>query len=196
MSDNALVYIHGKGGTASAAEAFKPLFPEYEIFGFDYKAENPWEAEPEFREYIKEYGPLTVIASSLGAYFLMISDVGSMIKKAFFVSPIVDMERLIKDMMTGANVREEELNEKGIISISEDMILSWDYLSWVREHPVTWNVQTCILYGERDHLQSIDTMRGFAESINADLTVMPNGEHWFHTEEQIEFREKWLNKSK
>ena len=72
MSDNALVYIHGKGGTASAAEAFKPLFPEYEIFGFDYKAENPWEAEPEFREYItaldKEYGPLTVIASSLGAY--------------------------------------------------------------------------------------------------------------------------------
>jgi pimeloyl-ACP methyl ester carboxylesterase len=199
MSDNALVYIHGKGGTASAAETFKPLFTEYEIFGFDYKAEKPWEAEPEFREYIttlyKEYGPLTVIASSLGAYFLMISDVGSMLKKAFFVSPVVDMECLIKDMMTGANVTEEELKEKGIISISEDMILSWDYLSWVREHPIAWNVQTCILYGERDHLQSVETMRKFAESINADLTVMPNGEHWFHTEEQIEFREKWLKAS-
>ena len=48
MSDNALVYIHGKGGTANAAETFKTLFPEYEIFGIDYKAENPWEAEPEF----------------------------------------------------------------------------------------------------------------------------------------------------
>lgn len=68
------------------------------------------------------------------------------------------------------------------------------YLSWVKEHPVTWNVQTSILYGERDHLQSIDTMRGFAEAINADITVMPNGEHWFHTEEQTEFREKWLTK--
>ena len=200
MSDNALIYIHGKGGTASAAETFKPLFPEYEIFGFDYKAEKPWETEPEFKEYFKtlykEYGPLTVIASSIGAYFLMISNVCDMITKAFFVSPIVDMERLIKDMMAGANVTDEELNEKGIISVSEDMILSWDYLSWVRKHPVTWNVQTCILYGERDHFQSIETMKRFAKSINADLTVMPNGEHWFHTDEQVNFREKWLNKHK
>ncbi|MBQ3797842.1 MAG: hypothetical protein II842_16460 [Butyrivibrio sp.] len=37
-------------------------------------------------------------------------------------------------------------------------------------------------------------MRGFAEAINADITVMPNGEHWLHTEEQTEFREKWLTK--
>ncbi|SEA07110.1 hypothetical protein SAMN02910384_00786 [Pseudobutyrivibrio sp. ACV-2] len=43
MADKALVYIHGKGGTASASEQFKSLFPDCDIYGFDYKSEYPWE---------------------------------------------------------------------------------------------------------------------------------------------------------
>ncbi len=35
-------------------------------------------------------------------------------------------------------------------------------------------------------------MQTFAEAVGADLTVMPNGEHWFHTDEQTEFRNRWL----
>lgn len=30
------------------------------------------------------------------------------------------------------------------------------------------------------------------ESHNANLTVMENGEHWFHTEEQVTFLDKWI----
>ncbi len=26
----------------------------------------------------------------------------------------------------------------------------------------------------------------------AELTVMPNGEHWFHTEEQMQFLDRWI----
>ena len=33
MKDKALVYIHGKGGTASASEQFKSLFPNYDPKG-------------------------------------------------------------------------------------------------------------------------------------------------------------------
>lgn len=33
----------------------------------------------------------------------------------------------------------------------------------------------------------------FAKSTGADLTVMPGGEHWFHTDEQTEFRNGWLD---
>ncbi len=43
---------------------------------------------------------------------------------------------------------------------------------------------------------AFDTMKAFAELVDADLTVMPNGEHWFHTDEQNEFRENWLKKHK
>jgi pimeloyl-ACP methyl ester carboxylesterase len=200
MMDKALVYIHGKGGTASASEYFKPLFPKYDTYGFDYKSENPWDAETEYKEYFeklsKEYASITVIASSLGAYFLMISGVNDMIQKAFFVSPIVNMERLIKDMMARANVSDEELENKKIIQLSEYEILSWEYLSWVRKHPIDWKVPTYILYGEKDNFQSMETITEFAESANANLTVMPGGEHWFHTDEQLEFRLNWINKYK
>ncbi len=200
MSDKALVYIHGKGGTASDSEYFKPLFPEYDIYGFDYISENPWEAESEYKDYFcglaDKYSSITVFASSLGAYFLMISKVDSLIKKAFFVSPIVDMERLIQDMMTRANVSDEELSKKNIIQVSSDEVLSWDYLVWVRNHPIVWRVPTYILYGEKDHFQSIETITEFAGSVGANLTVMTNGEHWFHTDEQNEFRLNWIKKYK
>ena len=200
MSNKALVYIHGKGGTASDSAYFKPLFPEYDTYGFDYKSENPWEAESEYKEYFAElsekYSSISVIASSLGAYFLMISDVGSVIEKAFFISPIVNMERLIQDMMERADISDEVLKTQKHIQISADEILSWEYLTWVRKHPVVWKVPTYILYGEKDNLQSIETMTEFAKAIDAELTVMPNGEHWFHTDEQIEFRLSWINKYK
>ena len=200
MSDKALVYIHGKGGTASDSEYFKPLFPEYDIYGFDYISENPWEAESEYKDYFlrlsEKYSSITVFASSIGAYFLMNSDVDSLIKKAFFVSPIVDMERLIQDMMNRANVSDEELSKKNIIQVSSDEVLSWDYLVWVRNHPIVWRVPTHILYGEKDHFQSIETITEFAGSVGANLTVMTNGEHWFHTDEQNEFRLNWIKKYK
>ena len=110
MAKQALIYIHGKGGSAADSEYFKPLFSEYDVLGFDYRSENPWEAEAEYRDYFsllsREYSSITVIASSLGAYFLMVSKVGKYIQKAFFISPIVDMERLIMDMMLRADVSD------------------------------------------------------------------------------------------
>ena len=198
MADKAVIYIHGQGGKALDSEYFKPLFSEYDVLGFDYRSENPWDAEPEFKEYFdslsKQYVSITVLASSLGAYYLLISGVCNLIEKAFFVSPIVNMEMLIKDMMHRSEVSEDELKEKETISTSSGETLSWKYLEWVRSHPIIWNVPTHILYGEYDHFQSLRTIEVFAETVHADLTIMPGGEHWFHTDEQNEFRWNWLER--
>ena len=70
--------------------------------------------------------------------------------------------------------------------------LSWAYLCYVREHPVTWTVPTHILYGEKDNLTSYETIAEFADRIGATLTVMENGEHWFHTKEQMDFLSDWI----
>ena len=102
------------------------------------------------------------------------------------------MERLIDDMMHWANVTEDELKNKKIIETEFGETLSWEYLSWVRNHPVSWNKQTNILYAGHDNLQSRDTILDFAHQIDADVTVMENGEHWFHTEEQMGFLDKWI----
>ena len=39
------VYVHGKGGNATESEHYKPLLPEYDVIGFDYKSETPWDAK-------------------------------------------------------------------------------------------------------------------------------------------------------
>ncbi len=45
-----IVYIHGKGGNAEEAEHYKSLFKDYEVIGFDYAAQLPWEAKDDFPE--------------------------------------------------------------------------------------------------------------------------------------------------
>ena len=124
----------------------------------------------------------------------MNAGIDRIIDRSFFISPIVDMERLITDMMTWANITEDELKEKRIIHTSFGEDLSWEYLSYVREHPIKWNAPTVILYGSKDNLTSFETISAFAEKHNAKLTVMENGEHWFHTEEQMRFLDDWIVK--
>jgi pimeloyl-ACP methyl ester carboxylesterase len=95
-------------------------------------------------------------------------------------------------MMSWKGVTEEELQEQGVIPNEYGDDLSWEYLSYVREHPVDWDIPTDILYGDQDNLTSIDTMAAFAEKHKAGLTVMQGGEHWFHTEEQMRFLDDWI----
>jgi len=191
-----IIYIHGKGGSAAEAEHYKPLFPRDTVIGFDYKSETPWEAQKEFSEYFDSvstgFEKVFLIANSIGAYFSLCSLGEKKTDKAFFVSPIVNMKKLIRDMMTWANVTENELKEKKEIPTAFGETLSWEYFEWVRNNPFQWNIPTDILYGEKDNLQSIDTVNAFAEKFGAKVTVMKNGEHWFHTDEQMAFLDQWM----
>lgn len=191
-----IVYLHGRGGSASKADIFKPLFPNSEVIGFDYKSQTPWDARDEFTkqfdEYAENYDSIIVIGNSLGAFFAMFAGVHKKIKMAFFFSPIVDMEKLISDMMVHANVTEDDLQQQQEIKTDFGETLSWEYLCYIRQHPIKWNIPTHIAYGEHDNFTSIETMQKFADKINASLTVMPNGEHWFHTDEQLNFLKNWI----
>lgn len=67
-------------------------------------------------------------------------------------------------------------------------------LAYVRTHPLEWSVPSHILYGEHDSLTEVRTMSRFACRIKADLSVMSNGEHWFHTAEQMAFVDSWIGR--
>lgn len=197
--EDLILYIHGKGGMAEESAHYRPLFPGREVVGLDYQTFTPWETGKEIHEAVKrlenKYEKITLIANSIGAFFCMNAGIDGLIGKAFFISPIVDMERLICDMMRWANVTEEQLQAERVISTSFGEDLSWDYLCYVREHPVKWEVPTEILYGSRDDLTSFETVSAFAKEHNANLTVMENGEHWFHTDEQMRFIDEWIRES-
>ncbi|RWU45187.1 alpha/beta hydrolase, partial [Salmonella enterica subsp. enterica serovar Saintpaul] len=98
-------------------------------------------------------------------------------------------------MMYWANVAEDELRDKKEIKTTFGETLSWEYLCYVKENPTTWKIPTNILFGEKDNLTSNATISEFTKQTNATLTVMRNGEHWFHTEEQMKFLDEWINKS-
>ena len=89
------------------------------------------------------------------------------------------MEKLILDMMGWADITEEKLREKQLITTGFGETLSWEYLCYVRNHPVNWSVPTCILYGDKDNLASQETIHKFANDVDAELTIMQNGMLFF-----------------
>ena len=190
-----VVYVHGKGGNANEAEHYKQFFKE-DVYGFDYKSENPWDAKAEFTEKFKElsekYNKITLIANSIGVYFSMNSEIEKYVSKAYFISPIVNLERLILDMIKWAGATEQELEEKRVIPVDFGEDLSWDYLQYVRSYKISWTVPTDILYGSNDNMQSLGTIEEFCSNAPATLTIMNGGEHWFHTKEQMDFLDNWI----
>lgn len=194
--DRAIVYIHGKGGSAAEAEHYKALFSDCDVIGFDYKAQTPWEAKTEFAAFVdplcEQYRSVTLVANSIGAYFAMHALAGRRIEKAFLISPVADMERLMADMMAWAGVTEADLREKQEIPTDMGETLSWEYWRYAKAHPIVWNVPTHILYGGKDELIAFDSVSAFAERTGASLTVMESGGHWFHTEEQMAVLDAWI----
>lgn len=191
-----VLYIHGKGGSTTESHHYEPLFPGWNVVGLSYTASTPWEANEEFPRafdaLVKPGNRVILIANSIGAYFSMVSLAEKPMEAACFISPIVDMEKLIRNMMQCAGVTEDELKARQQIETTFEETLRWDYLTYVRNHPIHWDIPTSVLYGETDNLTDSATIRNFSTAIGADLTVMPGGEHWFHTPEQMAFLDNWI----
>ena len=187
----AVIYVHGKGGSAAESSHYEPLFPLYEVIGIEYGGDTPWEAGAQIRAAVRDigeqYGETVLIANSIGAFFSMNAGIDTLVSRAYFISPIADMEKLICGMTAAAGITEDQLRKRGTIRTVSGDVLSWEYLCFVREHPVEWRAPTEIIYGENDMLTDGETAAAFAERIGAGFNVMPGGEHWFHTEEQMKF---------
>lgn len=204
-ADAVYLFLHGQMGCKEEAGAFaRTACPRgFQVLSIDLpghgarqeRAEEltPWSAVPDIRQAagwaLDRWQSLSLRANSIGAYFagLSIPDPA----KALLVSPVLDMERLIRSMMQRAGVTEELLQEQGEIHTSFGQTLSWRYLRWVREHPVSrWDCPIHILYANRDNMTSRATVEAYARRSHAQLTVV-DGEHWFHTPEQLAALQNW-----
>ena len=189
-----ILYVHGMGGSSHEAEHYRKLCEGFDIIGVEYDGSFPSNAMDDIRSAYDEvhgkYEAVYVIANSIGAYFTMLALQGHEVEKALLISPILNMESLILNMMERAGISEDELRRKGEIDS-----LSWKYLSFVRENPVAWSVPTEIVYAGNDNITPRSIVDEFVRKHNAGLTVMENGEHWFHTEEQVAFLDEWIRRS-
>ena len=147
-------------------------------------------------EYAKlNYEEINLWACSMGAYFSLLAYKDEGIKQCVFLSPVVNMKVIIDNMMLWSNTTEEKLKEKQEIKTDFGQILYWDYYKYVKDNPITnWNKKTYILYGDKDNMQDRAIIERFGKDFNCNLTIMENGEHYFHTEEQLNYYKNWLDK--
>lgn len=208
LSDRLYLFVHGKCGCKEEGEAFaETVCPKgWQVLAIDLPEHgerrggkpgfDPWHVVPELRAVLayarQRWGHIALRAASIGAWFSMQAFAGEPLKKALFVSPVLDMEKLIRNMMLWASVDVARLEQEGEIPTDFGETLSWRYLQFAREHPVAgWAINTAILYPGRDNLTTRTTVDEFAHHFGCDLTVMEDGEHWFHTPEQLAVLQKW-----
>ena len=207
-SRRAYLYLHGKNGCKEEAERFAAAACEagWQVLAIDLPEHGarknspeqllPWVVVPELQAVYARMKPvwahIRLYGVSIGAWFAMLALEEKPIRNALFVSPVVDMEALIVGMMQGAGVTEAQLQEAGEIPTGFGETLSWPYLCWVREHPLHWrHTRTQVLYGGADNVTSWDTIERFRQQSGAHLTILADGEHWFHTETQLAILQEW-----
>lgn len=206
-SNRVYVHVHGKMSRKEYAESFAAIAETkgYQTLSFDLpehgertdsKRCDVWDGVSDLRT-ISDYAfanweRVSLYACSIGAYFSLNAYNTMPFEKALFQSPIVDMERLVKNMMLWSDVTEAELESKKEIPSPVDT-LRWDYYQYIISHPITqWNIPTAILYGGKDNLQPEESVRAFAEKFGCSLTVSENSEHPFMAQSDALIVENWL----
>lgn len=207
-SDQVCLFLHGQSGHKEEGERFAQIAnPKgWQVVAIDLPQHGqrqggaepflPWVVVPELEQVWQElqgrWKRIALRANSIGAWLAMLALAGKPVDTCLFVSPVVDMENLIQTMMTWAGVTEERLEREREIPTDFGQTLSWDYLKYVRQHPVhALSAHTNILYGDQDNLVPQPVVECFARAEGAHLTVCPGGEHWFHTPEQMKVMGTW-----
>ncbi|MDS0525393.1 alpha/beta hydrolase [Clostridium sp. SHJSY1] len=210
-SDKLFIAVHGnmsnKSDNVIVKFAEEAVGKGYQVLSFDLPehGERKYEVYPckvqncvhdlkIIMHYVKTLtNNISIFACSMGVYFSLLSYKDEFINEALFLSPVVDMERIINNMMKWINVTKEQLKVEKEILTPIGQTLYWDYYCYVKENPINkWDVNTSILYGGKDDLCEADAILNFSEKFNCKLDIMEEGEHYFHTEEQIEMFGGWL----
>ncbi len=211
-SEGLYIFVHGQKSCKEEAAGFAKVAARknLQVLSFDFPGHGERKGDPApfdvwngvrdlqtVWRYAKEnWKTISLYATSIGAYFSLLAYKDCFLKNCLFLSPVLNMQRLIQNMMQWSHVNEETLKEKKKIRVPGGEVLDWDYYCYVKENPVQkWDPPTAILYGSKDSLTEMEVVRDFAEKFNAGLTVLKDGEHYFHTPAQLEFLKRWLNEN-
>ncbi len=176
-SEKVFLFVHGLHGRKEEALPFAEVVvpKDYQVLGIDLPVERkPWEVLPvlnEIRDYLYEnWKSVSVRANSIGSWFTLLAFQSMKVDQTLFVSPILDMKRFIELMPQRKD----------------------DYYEWVVNNPIMrWDAPTYILRPEIDLIVSEEVGHDFISQHQCQVTMMTDGEHWFHTPTQLEILRKW-----
>ena len=208
-SEKIYIYAHGQCGSKDDAELLASVVCEqgrqvisFDLPGHGQRRHEPASCDPrrailEFREILlyakKCWDEVALFAVSLGAWLGLQSFRDEKLSDCLFLSPILDMKYVISNIMRRAGVSEERLKQERMILTPAGQPLFWEYWSFVLNNPITkWETPSRILYAKNDDMTPLCIVRNFAQKFDCDLSVMKNGEHWFHTPQQLDYLRRWI----
>ena len=179
-SQKAFLFVHGAGGNKEEAVPFAEIAVPlgYQVIGIDL----PVMASPSVvlsllsavKCYLdRYYSSVSVRANSIGCWYSLLAFQEQGVEQAMFVSPTLDM----KTFIDCSGQKDEE------------------YYSWVVENPVSsWKSPTFILRPDIDLVVNEKVYEAFTGRVQCVVQIMENGEHWFHTPEQLAVLRTWESK--
>lgn len=212
--DNDKVFIAIHGSMSNKEDRVIEVFAKealkygYDTISFDLKGHGSRKEEGEAKEvidytkdlaeifsFIKDkYDNINVFGCSMGAYFSLLEYKDKDINKSLFLSPVVDMLELIKDMMNYYNISEEELEQKKEILLPSGMKLYFDYYNYVKKNPIIKvNSKVDILYSFNDDNVSLASVKNFIDKFDAKLKITQKAGHYFHTDEDMKIFTQWVD---
>ena len=208
-SDKVYIYVHGKMGSKENAEHFAEIAISrgYQVVSFDLPEHGerkeeaysimPWNAVQDLKDIsnytFNKWKEINLYACSLGVYFRLLAYKDMNINKSLFQCPVLNMQKLISNMMGWFNITEEQLKIEKEIPTTIGETLYWDYWVYANENPVDeWKSKTYILYPSKDNLTDRETVDNFMNTHSVYLTVLDNAEHYFKQEKHLKELEVWL----
>ena len=208
-AERVYVFVHGKASCKEEAERFAGLVAAkgYQVISFDLpehgerkdeaRACNVQNGIADLRTvmaFVRErWSRIDLFANSLGAYFSLMAYGDVRFGNCLLSSPVLDMQRLIENMMRWFDVTPERLEKERVIETSFGEPLSWDYYTFVREHPVErWDSPTAILYPELDNLTELAVVEDFAQRFGGRVQTVPGSEHYLHTDAELLVFDAWV----
>ena len=208
-SKKVYIYAHGQGGSKDDAELLASVVCEqgWQVISFDLPGHGQRRHEPascdprhailEFREILsyakKRWDEVALFTVSLGAWLGLQSFRNEKLSDCLFVSPILDMKYVISNIMRRAGISEERLKQERMILTPAGQPLFWEYWSFVLNNPITkWETPSRMLYAENDDMMPLKIVKNFTQQFSCTLNIMKNGEHWFHTPQQLDYLRSWI----
>lgn len=211
-SEQVVIAVHGaqSSKTDTPVRLLKEALPDRQILSFDLPEHGdrkggstlcaPSVCVRELSAVLdyaeSRWRSVSLFAVSMGAYFSLLACRDRRLRHAWFLSPVVDMERLTRDMMRWFQISEARLEAEGAVPTPMGQTIRWDDYCYVRSHPVVrWPFPTDILRGSRDALVAEETVSGFSERFSCRLRTVEGAEHWFHTPPDLEALSVWLRET-
>ena len=211
-SEHVYLVVHGKASCKEDAERFArvAIAKGFQALSFDLPEHGERKAEARactvqngvqdlrtVMDYVRQnWTSVSLFATSLGAYFSLVAYRDCTFGQCLFASPVLNMQRLIENMMRWFSVTPAQLEVQREIPTPIGETLSWDYYSYVKEHPVDrWQNPTAILYPELDNLTEPEVVDEFARRFGAQLQRVPGSEHYMHSDAELAIMDAWMNKN-